>query len=122
MRNRNTISSYKADLDFPSLESDATLEDVIKAYNELAKGMNFLNKFISFQSNFDGKISSVTIAATSKARIQHFLGVIPKWRVILRQEGNGVITDVSSEWTDKYITLYNNGAESVTLSLLIARE
>jgi hypothetical protein len=119
---RNIVSIYKADLDFPQLESDAELKDVIKAYNEIAKGLNFFNKFVSFQSNFDGKIASVTIAAASSVRIQHFLGTIPKWRVILRQEGNGVIEDVPSEWTDKYITLYNNGAESVTLSLLIARE
>ena len=64
----------------------------------------------------------IVILAGSTLGIQHFLGVIPKWRIILRQTGNGVITDVSSEWNTKTISLKNNGAEDVTLTVLIARE
>jgi hypothetical protein len=64
----------------------------------------------------------VVIASGATVKIQHFLGVIPKWRIILRQTGNGVITDVPSEWNTKTISLKNNGAESVTISVLIARE
>ena len=116
--------TYKSDLDFPQLEEDASLEDVIRAYNKIAKGVNFSNKRISIQSNFDGYIAKdVEIAANTSVKIQHFLGVKPKWRIILRQTGNGVITDIPEEWTDKVISLKNNSTtDSVKISVFIARE
>ena len=118
-----TPTPSRADFDFSTLEDDATLQELITKYNKLIKGINFLNKFLSIQSNFDGYVASeVTIPATSSVKIQHFLGVIPKWRIILKQTGNGVITDIPEEWTDKVITLYNNGAVAVKISVFIARE
>jgi hypothetical protein len=113
---------YKSDLDFEQLEPEDGLDKVIKNYNSLAKGVNFLNKFLSFQSNFGGYIAEVTIPAGREISIQHFLGLTPKWRVILRQEGNGVISDIPSGWNDKFITLRNNGTEEVKASILIAKE
>jgi hypothetical protein len=115
---------YKSDLDFIQIEEDAELVDVIKAYNRLAKGVNFTNKRFSIQANFDGYIAKdVEIAANTSVKIQHFLGVRPKWRIILRQTGNGVITDIPEEWTDKVISLKNNSTtDSVRISVFIARE
>ena len=119
----NTPKPSRADLDFSTLDADAPLEDVVKGYNEIVKGINFLNKFLSIQSNFDGyTATNITIPATSSVKIQHFLGVIPKWRIILRQTGNGVVTDIPSEWNNKVISLYNNGAAEVNISVFIARE
>ena len=113
----------RADVDFKLLDKDAEISDVIEYFNKLVKGINFLNKFLSIQSNFDGYIANdVVIPAASSLQIQHFLGVTPKWRIILRQVGNGVISDIPEEWTDKVISLKNNGAEEVTLSVFIARE
>lgn len=117
------IRSYQSDLDFPELDDDVEMPQLIKQYNELVKGINFLNKFLSFQSNFDGFIATnISIPATSSVKIQHFLGVIPKWRIILRQEGNGVITDVYSQWNTDTISLFNNGAVTVIITVFIARE
>jgi len=113
---------FRADRDVKQLEDTDDLSKVIQLYNALAKGYNFLNKFISIQSNFDGYITTVTIQSGESLPIQHLLGVVPKWRIILRQEGNGVISDIPSGWDDKIITLKNNGLESVTLSVLIAKE
>ena len=113
---------FRADRDVKQLEDTDDLPKVIQLYNALAKGYNFLNKFISIQSNFDGYIATVTIQSGESLSIQHFLGVVPKWRIILKQEGNGVISDIPSGWDDKIITLKNNGLESVTLSVLIAKE
>lgn len=118
-----SIRSYQSDLDFPELDDDVEMPQLIKQYNELVKGINFLNKFLSFQSNFDGFIATnISIPATSSVKIQHFLGVIPKWRIILRQEGNGVITDVYSQWNTDTISLFNNGAVTVIITVFIARE
>jgi len=119
---KQTPKPYLSDLDFKQLDDDAETPEIIEGYNKLAKGINFSNKRLSFQANFDGYIAEVTIAAGSEVKIQHFLDIIPKWRIILRQEGNGVISDIPSGWNDKFITLKNNGAVSVTISVLIARE
>ena len=109
-------------VELKDVDSDASLSDVIKAYNELADMLNYTLKFLSFRSNFDGYIPTVKILASSTLQIPHFLGVIPKYRILLRQEGNGLITDVPTSWTTDYITLKNNGTEDVTISVLIARE
>lgn len=120
--NRRTPRDFKSDVDIRPISDEATPEELIEGLNKFINYFNFTNKFLSLQSNFEGKIVSVKIAANSQLQIEHFLGVIPKWRIILRQEGNGLITDVSSGWDEKIITLKNNGSEEVTLSLLIARE
>jgi hypothetical protein len=99
------------------------VEEIKERLNDLIDAFIFQSSSISIESNFNAYIAkSVTIGAGSTKAIQHFLGVIPKWRIILRQTGNGVITDVSSEWNAKSITLKNNGAEDVTISVMIARE
>lgn len=114
----------RADRDFKLLDKDSSMEDVIIRFNEVVKGLNYTNKFLSIQSNFDGYIATdVTIPISSSVKIQHFLGVKPKWRIILRQTGNGVITDIPEEWTDRVISLKNNSStESVVISVFIARE
>ena len=106
------------------LVDSVSIEEVISTYNELVKGINFSIKKISIQSNFDGYIArDVDLAANTSVKIQHFLGVRPKWRIILRQTGNGVITDIPEEWTDKVISLKNNSTtDSVRISVFIARE
>lgn len=112
----------RAGEDITPLRDDADTKDIINSFNLLADRVSFYNKLLTF-SNFNGYISSdIIIPANSSATIQHFLGVIPKYRIILKQTGNGVITDVNDEWTTKYITLYNNGAVPVTITVFIARE
>jgi hypothetical protein len=114
---------YRSETDLAEVSDDATPEQVITALNKVITGYSHALKTLSIQANFDGFIAeNVVIKATSKVSIQHFLGVKPKWRILLRQVGNGVITDIPSEWNDKVITLYNNGAVEVTLAVFIARE
>jgi hypothetical protein len=120
---RQTPRQPRADFEIEKVAADAEQEQIIDTLNKLINSLNFTNKFLTIQGNFEGYIAeNVIIKANSKAQIQHFLGVKPKWRIILRQTGNGVVTDIPSEWTDKYITLYNNGSVDVTVSLFIARE
>ena len=108
------------------IPDDADLPKVIDLTNKALSYLDFFNKFISLQSNFGGYIAQdVAIAIGETVKIQHYLGVQPKWRIILRQTGNGVITDVNStpsDWNEKVISLKNNGTEAVVLTVLIARE
>ncbi len=115
-------TTYRSHNDMKSISVGATLEEVITGFNELVNDYNRFNKLLSFQSNFDGYIAEVYLAAGETKTISHFLGVIPKYRIILRQEGNGVISDIPSGWTDKAITIINNGVVAITATLLIARE
>jgi hypothetical protein len=99
------------------------LSEIKQRLNDLIDAFIFQSAAISINSNFNGYIANnVKIPAASTLKIQHFLGVIPKWRIILRQTGNGVISDIPLEWDNKTITLKNNGTEDVTISVLIARE
>lgn len=119
---RNDASISRAYKDLRPLPEDAEIEDIIREYNNLANTFNFLTKFMSISNNFDGNISTVVLPATTQVQVQHLLGVTPKYRLILRQEGNGVISDIPSGWNDKYITLLNNGSVEVRITILIARE
>lgn len=108
--------------DYINKQNPEYLTEIQDKLNYFMKEFSSFSKTLSFQNNFDGYIASVTFPASSTIQIQHFLGVTPKWRVVLRQEGNGVLSDISSGWNDTFITMKNNGTEVVTASILIARE
>lgn len=117
------LAAARSDFDFREIPETASIQEIIAQANKAINFLSFFNKSLSIQSNFNGYISeNVVVPAASEVSIQHFLGVVPKWRIILRQTGNGVITDVNSKWSNKIIALYNNGAEDVTISIFIARE
>jgi hypothetical protein len=104
-------------------------EELKLRLNELIDQFVFQSGAISIESNFNGFVAeNITFPAVTDpttlgvVKIQHFLGVMPKWRIILRQTGNGVITDITGEWNNKTISLKNNGTEQVIASILIARE
>lgn len=107
---------------YPSKALSSDPEELQRVLNALVDSFISISTRISFDSNFNAYIAEVKIPASSSLKIQHFLGVKPKYRIILRQTGNGVITDNPLDWTDKVISLRNNGAEEVALTVLIARE
>jgi hypothetical protein len=117
-RGKQTRSSFE----IRELEPESELPKVIEEYNEMVKYLNFLTKQLSLQSNFDGQVISVEIPATTNLRISHRLGVVPKYRIILRQEGNGLLTDIPLEWSDKFITIRNNGAVVVKATIILLKE
>lgn len=115
-----TIRGQRSSKDIPYLNGDETW---VKNVNDLIDQHNFLSKNLSLQSNFNGQIvDNVTFVAGEEKSIPHSLGIIPKYRIILRQEGNGVIDDIPSDWTKNTIKLRNNGAVSVIATIMIVRE
>jgi len=109
--------------DLEKAEDDADLPKVIFILNKVIESYRNFNKSLSIQSSFDGFIAEdVVFPALTEVKIQHFLGIKPKWRMILRQVGNGVLTDITSNWDNRVISLYNNGAVEVTATIFIARE
>jgi hypothetical protein len=120
--NQIILIDLKDTEDYINTNSQQYLIDIQDKLNYFMKEFSNFSKSLSFQNNFDGYIASVVFPASSSVQIEHFLGVTPKWRVVLRQEGNGVLSDISSGWNEDYITMTNNGIEVVTASILIARE
>lgn len=67
--------------------------------------------------NFEGyRVNDLTIGAGATAQITNPLPFIPSARIIVRQTGNGVITD--GIWDVKTLRLMNNGAVPVTISVI----
>lgn len=79
--------------------------------NELLQGDFSLDKYLK------GEILKVTLAPNETKIISHGLRSIPQYRIILRQTGNAVITDVDENWTEKTIGLLNNSANTVVLTI-----
>lgn len=94
-----------------------------KILNELIDQFNLLSHNVSLSSNFDSQIvENITFAAGEEKVIPHKLGIMPRFRIILRQEGNGVISDIPSGWNKYSIKLKNNGSVAVTVTIMVVRE
>lgn len=114
--------------EFKRMREDAEPEEISTNYNTLIDEMNKRLKDFPL-SCLSGQILEVTIPASSEIRVSHSLKTVPKYRLILGQTGNGVITDVKGKdsngfpkWSKDYVTLKNNGAVVVTLNLMLMRE
>lgn len=99
---------------------------MILANNLLKKVRNLTNlndvvakllEGFSLDKDVKGEILVITFAPNETKIISHGLGAIPQYRLILRQTGNAVITDVNTNWTDKSIGLLNNSTIAVTITL-----
>lgn len=89
-----------------------------KSYEMLADMLSAFIGGLSIKDNFKGKIiDNVIIPASTEIKISHSLKAIPKYKIILRQRGNALITDGDEAWTENYITLKNNTATESTVSV-----
>ena len=93
--------------------------DLIAAFNESIVELNFILKGLTL-TNLDGQIKTVTIPAGAVLKVSHRLSVKPKYRIILKQTGGGLIRD--GKYTDKWIELENTGVDSTELTLIIIKE
>jgi hypothetical protein len=123
------VTPQRSSRDLKDLPEDATLEKVIEEYNSLIKAYNFATKNGSISNSFDGYVAeNVVFSATGASdgtdsrRIQHYLGFTPKFRIILRQVGNGVLEDVISGWNNTFATIKNRGSEQVTATIIFLKE
>lgn len=112
----------RSSFELRELEPDSEISDVVFEYNEMIKRINTLFKSLSIQSNFDCQIIDVSIPAATEQRIYHRLGIPPKFRLILRQEGNGLLTDIPLQWNDNFVTIRNNGAVTVNATIALIKE
>lgn len=90
----------------------------VREESDLMDRMNeLLRDGILLEKDIRGDILFVSLAPNETKIIPHGLRVIPKYRMILRQTGNAVITDVDELWTEFTIGLKNESANAVTLTI-----
>jgi len=104
--------------------------DLERAFKETtySDNMDRLNTGLSnltFTDNIKGEIitiSDLTITAGSEIIVSHRLKGVPIGKLVLKQQGNGFITD-GTIWDDRKISIINNGPADITfLRLFIIRE
>ena len=74
--------------------------------------LNLLENFEAFQVD-------ITIPAGETGIITNALPIVPSYRLIVRQVGNGLITD--GAWDINVLRLINNGSDAVTASVIFYR-
>jgi hypothetical protein len=90
----------------------------IRSEEELMDRMNqLLMDGFDLENDLNGEILYLSLAPNESKIIPHGLRVIPKFRIILRQTGNAVITDIDAAWTEFTIGLKNESANAVTLTI-----
>lgn len=93
------------------------LKDIVNLTRQLAVGL----KNLTFEDNMASYSEEITIPATTEYRVRHNLKITPTGYIIKEQSGNGLITKGTTEADSNYYYLYNNGAESVTLTVIILK-
>lgn len=89
-----------------------------------AELVNLMNTFIRSVGleNMQGQIlENILLPAGQSVRVSHSLKVTPKYRIILRQNGGGAIIDGDDLWTDRDVSLKNDGGSDATVSLFLIR-
>lgn len=112
----------KASGEMKEVPEGASLEETIEYLNNIVGYWNIMFRKLSMRFNFDCQLIEAEFAASQTLRIPHKLGVKPNHRLILNQSGNGLLTDVASEWTDTYVTMQNNGSVAVTAVIMLIKE
>lgn len=102
----------------PRLPSISGLSKYVQSdlFNWMLDVKSGINGKLTFDENFTSFLAeNIIIDAGNTAEISNPLRVIPNERYIVRQTGNGVITD--GTWDINTIRLVNNGSVSVTISV-----
>lgn len=102
----------------PRLPSQKGLGKYVQSdlYSWIKNFVSGVNGRLNFDDNFSSFIAKdITIAAGAETLIPNQLKVVPNERYIVRQIGDGVITD--GEWDQQTVRLVNNGSVSVTVSV-----
>lgn len=92
--------------------------DLVRSLRELTLGLTKL----SFEDNFAGWSTEVTIPAGSEVQITNQLGEVPNHRLITRggTDSNNIV-DGDTEWTAQLVSLKNTGATTVTVTAVFLK-
>ena len=102
----------------PKLSSSTNIANYLQ--NELWAWMKDISTGLirlTFLDNFQSqRFENITIGPGDTARLTNTLPFVPSARIIVRQTGNGLVTD--GDWDIQILRLINNGAVPVTISVI----
>lgn len=100
-------------------EDVTDIEEIKRIYNESITELNFVLRSLTLK-NLDGEIITREIPASSTVDIPHKLGIVPKYKILLRQVGGGLVRDLN--FTDTYVRLEHLGIEPTTITFIIVKD
>lgn len=106
-------------IELAELTEDQDLEQSKESLNESITEINYVLRNLNLR-NFDGEIITATLAAGATTRVPHKLSIVPKYRIILKQVGGGLVTD--GEYTKEYIELINGGGSDAVVTIIIVKD
>ena len=114
IRNPPKITFHKSILKYIEVDLWAWLKDLSIAILK-----------INFQENFQSfTVENITIPAGQEIAITNafrniYPGVIPKYRMVVRQKGNAIIVDGPTAWTIDQVFLQNvSGADATNVTVI----
>jgi len=114
-----TTNTRRNIVELRELGEDVQDIEQLKTYlNETISELNFILRGLTL-SNLDGEIVTVTIPANSTLKIPHKLRIIPKYKIILKQVGGGLILD--GEYSATHLEVTNTGGTDATLTIIIVK-
>jgi carbon monoxide dehydrogenase subunit G len=76
---------------------------------------------LTFEDNFNSFTVQVKIKSGEEITIDNKLQVAPTKRIIVRQDGLGIITDGRKPWNNEQVSLRNHGPNDTTVTLVFLR-
>jgi hypothetical protein len=76
---------------------------------------------LSLTENFPSFEVTTAIPSGTEVRIENRLATASLRRLIVRQSGDGPISDGSTAWTKDFVYLENHGADDVTATVIFMR-
>lgn len=105
---------------FPELRrifTDKTFGDMVDALNTV------FQRGITLVDNMDGQVVDVVLpSAGTEIGVRHNLKVPPKYRIILKHRGDGIILDGDTAWDGQTAYFKSSQAtEDITAKILLMR-
>lgn len=97
-----------------SLENIFNLRQLIRHLSAGLRRLDLVQNFESFEV-------TLVIPASSELKLRNQLNFIPSRSILVRQTGNGLVTQGTTPWTKDFLYMMNHGAEQVTATYIFMR-
>lgn len=97
-----------------SLENIFDLKQLIRHLSAGFRRLDFIDNFESFEV-------ILVISAGSELKFRNQLNFVPSRAILVKQKGNGLVTQGDTPWTKDFLYMKNHGAQEVTVTYIFMR-
>ena len=83
-----------------------------ESYASMINQLNAFMRSVGLENMQGQVINNISLPANTSVNIPHNLGVVPRYRFILRQNGGSAIIDGDSVWSETLVSLKNSDASN----------